>query len=284
MSGMRLVRLATISILLAGIAVCAHGQGASSPAKPMAFDVVSIRQNQSDPPRNGPPPFGPTPDGYRMTNMPLILPILAAYVPKAGGAFTPDRIAGAPDWAMQTRWDIDAKVADEDRAEWSKPASQAVMLPAMMQTMLEERCKLSTHREMKESTVYLLTVGKGGPKFKETNPDEEHPGGIKMPWGGVLVPSGGGGQTLYGASMSTVASVLSLAGGANLGRQIQDKTGLTGKYDITISPPPPPAAGEAFDPSAMLFSLVEQLGLKLESGKSQVETLVIDHIEMPSAN
>jgi uncharacterized protein (TIGR03435 family) len=282
MSGMRLVRLAAISTLIlpAGFAVCAHGQSAPSPVKPMAFEVVSIRQNLLDPPRGGPPPFGATPDGYRITNMPLILPILAAFVPKAGGAFTFDRISGLPDWAMQTRWDIDAKVADEDRAEWQKPATQA----AMLQAMFEERCKLSTHREMKESTVYLLTVGKAGPKLKETNPDEEHPGGIKMPWGGVLVPSSGGAQTLYGASMTTVASVLSLFGGANLGRQIQDKTGLTGKYDITFKPPTPPAEGEAVDPSAMLFSLVEQLGLKLESGKSQVETLVIDHMEKPSAN
>jgi len=289
MSRMRLVRFATISIplsiLLAGIAVCAHGQAASSPTKPMAFDVVSIRQDLSDPPRGGPPPFGATPDGYRMTNMPLIFPIFAAFVPKAGGAFTPDRISGVPDWAMmQTRWDIDAKVSDEDRAEWQKPASQAVMLPAMMQAMFEERFKLASHREMKESTVYLLTVGKAGPKFKETNPDEEHPGGIKTPWGGVLVPSAGGAQTLYGASMSTLASVLSLVGGISLGRQIQDNTGLTGKYDITIFPPSPPADGEAVDPGAVLFALVERLGLKLESGKSQVETLVIDHMEKPSAN
>ena len=84
--------------------------------------------------------------------------------------------------------------------------------------------------------------------------------------------------------MTTVASMLSLVGGAELGRQIQDKTGLTGKYDITIAPPSPPAVGETFDPSAMLFSLVEQLGLKLESGKAQVETLVIDHMEKPTAN
>jgi len=287
MSRVRFLRLATtlfpLSILLVGSAAYAHGQVAST--KAMAFDVVSIRQNVSNPSPGGPPPFGPTADGYRMTNMPLIFAIFTAFVPKAGGAFTPDRISGIPDWAMmQTRWDIDAKVSDEDRAEWQKPASQAVMLPAMMQAMFEERFKLASHREMKESTVYLLTVGKGGPKFKETNPDEEHPGGIKTPWGGVIVPSAGGAQTLYGASMSTLASVLSLVGGMSTGRQIQDSTGLTGKYDITIFPPSSPADGEAVDPIAVLFTLVDKLGLKLESGKSQVETLVIDHMEKPSAN
>jgi len=267
------------------MAVSAAAQGAPAPSKPMAFDVVSIRRNVStDLPRNGPPPFGPTPTGYRMTNSPLLLPILTAYVPQGGAAaFTPDRITGLPDWAMQERWDIDARVADEDVVEWQKPASQAKMLPAMMQAMLVERCKLAVHRDMKESAVYELVVGKSGPKLKETNPDEEHPGGFKLPWGGVLVPSNGGTQTLYGASMASVASVLSLIGGPNLGRQIQDKTGLMGKYDITIKPPAP-IPGEAYDPSAMLYSVVDELGLKLDTGKAQVETLVVDHMERPSAN
>jgi uncharacterized protein (TIGR03435 family) len=286
---MKTVGIGLLAVALIGSGGMAMAQAPSAPvaapSKAMAFDVVSIRQNVStDFPRNGPPPFGPTPTGYRMTNSPLLLPILAAYVPQGGGsAFTPDRITGLPDWAMQERWDIDAKVADEDIAEWQKPASQAKMLPAMMQAMLVERCKLAVHRDMKESSVYQLVVGKSGPKFKETNPDEEHPGGFKLPWGGVLVPSNGGTQTLYGASMASVASVLSLIGGPNLGRQIQDKTGLTGKYDITIKPPAP-TPGEAYDPSAMLYSVVEELGLKLDSGKAQVETLVVDHMERPSAN
>jgi bla regulator protein BlaR1 len=313
----RTIRSVTFYLALVGCVLCVQAQNASGPtapgptvsgttnsepaksgpatpapatpgpAKSTAFDVVSIRQNVStDFPRNGPPPFGPTATGYRMTNSPLLLPILAAYVPQGGAAaFTPDRISGLPDWAMQERWDIDARVSDEDIAAWQKPASQAAMLPAMMQAMLVERCKLAVHREMKESAVYLLVLGKSGPKFKETNPDEEHPGGFKLPWGGVLVPSNGGTQTLYGASMASVASVLSLigGGGGNLGRQIQDKTGLTGKYDITVKPPAP-TPGEPYDPSAALFSMVEELGLKLESAKSQVETLVVDHIEKPSAN
>jgi len=282
------MRIGCVTAVWLGLGVMAAAAGAQvapTDAKPQTFDVVSIRQNVStDFPRNGPPPFGPTPTGYRMTNSPILLPILTAYIPRVGGsAFTPDRISGLPDWAMQDRWDIDARVADADIAEWQKPASQAVMLPAMMQAMLEERCKLAVHRDIKESPIYLLVVGKNGPKFKETNPEEEHPGGIKLPWGGVLVPSSGGAQTLYGASMASVASVLSLMGGDSVGRQIQDKTGLTGKYDIILKPPAP-IPGETFDRSAAIFSVVDELGLKLESGKAQVETLVVDHIERPSAN
>ena len=93
--------------------------------------------------------------------------------------------------------------------------------------------------------------------------------------------------------MASLATLLSSFGGRQeAGRQIQDRTGLTGRYDITITPPdmgPPPSSGDAggagaSDPTSMLFTLVETLGLKLESGKQPVETLVIDHIERPSEN
>lgn len=260
-------------------------------AKPMAFDVISIRQNLS-PPRNGPPVFGPTGDGYRMVGAPLLLAMMAAYIPQTGAsAFMPNQIKGLPDWAMRDAYDIDAKVSDQDLAAWQDPAKQKTMLPPMMQALFQDRFKMAVHREIKETDVYWLVVGKGGPKFKETDPTAEHPDGTTLPWGGTLVESNGS-ATLYGTSMESLATLLSSIGGPNLGRAVQDKTGLTGRYDVTIKPPnnrgSPDQAGGASDPgggpTAMLYSVVDSLGLKLESGKSTVETLVIDHIERPSAN
>jgi uncharacterized protein (TIGR03435 family) len=265
-------------------------------AKPLAFDVVSIRQNTSAPQRQmGMPQFGPTADGYRMTNMPLILPILTAYVPSIGGTafFSNDQITGMPNWATSTRFDIDAKVAGEDLPQWQKPAEQPAMLREMLQALLADRCKIVVHRNVKEVPVYSLVVGKNGPKFKETNPDEEHPGGIKLPWGGTLVP-GQDGMKLYGASMQSLATLLSEMG--RMDRPIQDKTGLAGKYDLTLKPPPgmggPPSsppqeggASSAPDPGPSISSIIaDQLGLDLKPTKAQVESLVIDHIEKPTAN
>jgi bla regulator protein BlaR1 len=269
-----------------------------APAKAYAFDVVSIRQNISPMqmmmgPQSGPPQFGPTGDGYRMSNMSLLLPMMTAYVPQVGGAafYAQDQVKGYPAWMMTERYDIDARIADADQAEWQKPESQKVMLQAMLQAMFAERCKLTVHREVKEVGVSSLVVAKGGPKFKETDPTVEHPDGMKLPWGGVMAFSNGA-MSFYGATMASFASMMSSFG--NGGRPIQDKTGLTGKYDITLklgdmmmgpSQGEQQSATAASDPGASITSLLqEQLGLRLESAKGQVETLVIDHMERPSEN
>lgn len=95
------------------------------------------------------------------------------------------------------------------------------------------------------------------------------------------------------APLSTLIFMLS----QQLGRQIVDETGLKGTYDITLqfSPeggmfggplPRPPANADPPDSSgtSIFTALQEQLGLKLESKKGPVDTIVIEHIEEPSPN
>ena len=297
-----MIRKTVVAALFSLSFAMAQAQSApkdAAPAKQLAFDVVSIRQNTSPPVQMGPPIFGPTADGYRLVNAPIALAILSAYEPTAGNGalFTPDRLVGLPDWAMRDRYDIDAKVAQEDLPEWQKPSQQKAMLEAMLQALLLERCKIAVHRDNKDTSVYSLVVGKSGPKFKETNPADPVAAGVTLPGGAVLVQSRDG-MEIHGATMGLLASVLSSMGGPGPmsgGRPVQDKTGLTGKYDIKMTRPdmgPPtggpggagPGGGGQFDPSEMLFSMVDSLGLKLESTKASVETLVIDHIERPAEN
>jgi uncharacterized protein (TIGR03435 family) len=282
----------TVAAMLMGAALVAASPAQSDTAdgKTLAFDVVSIRENKT----GGftfSPVMGPTADGYRVTNLPLTLPILTAYVPTVGGAtfFSKDTVLGLPDWVNSDRYDVNAKISDADRERWQKPAEQPAMLRAMLQAALAERCKLAVHRETKEDSVMFLELAKGGPKFKATDPAAEHPGGIKLPFGGMMVPSSDG-MTLYGASMTSVATLLSTM--SNGGATVVDRTGLTGSYDIVIKRPERPMADAtagspnmvtATDPSSSLMAL-DALGLKLRPGKSVVERLVIDHIERPSAN
>jgi bla regulator protein BlaR1 len=248
--------------------------------KALAFDVVSIRQNLS---RGVHDDFGPTADGYRMINRPLFLLVMTAYVPQSDGAalFTPDTLVGLPEWAMGDNYDVEAKVPEADLADWQKPALQPAMLRAMLQAMLADRFKLAVHREMKDVSVYTLVVGKNGPKFKETPPDEAHPGAMAIPGGGGYMSPGDGGQSVhfYDATIATFASLLS----GLAGRPIEDKTGLTGRYDLTF-PKPVPASADVADPGPTLSSVLDGLGLKLEAAKGQEETLVVDHVERPSGN
>jgi uncharacterized protein (TIGR03435 family) len=78
-------------------------------------------------------------------------------------------------------------------------------------------------------------------------------------------------------------------------RQVIDRTGLTGLYDLTLKWTPEPASGTTVlglppsspppaDPDAPnIFTAVqEQLGLKLENGRGPVEVVVIDRLEKPT--
>jgi bla regulator protein blaR1 len=47
---------------------------------------------------------------------------------------------------------------------------------------------------------------------------------------------------------------------------------------------PPPSSEAADAPPPLFTAIQEQLGLKLESGKAEVEVMVIDHVDHPSAN
>jgi uncharacterized protein (TIGR03435 family) len=284
--------------LLAWTCAASHAQSPTTAATPSqaattpagatpAFEVVSIRQKKEF--SNGIPEVGPTPDGWRMVDNGLAFVILHAYVPKTGATFyTNDQIQGLPDWTRTESYEIHAKVREADLADWQNPARQPAMLQAMLEAMLMDRCKIAVHRSSKEVSVLALVQGKSGPKYKESVPGDRHPSGIPLPGGGTIVPEDGGKAIhVYAAPMSSFASLLS-----NLAKQpVQDKTGLSGKYDMVIpnlamlaARAPGQESGAASDPGPTIFSIVEDLGLKLESTKGNVETLVIDRIERPTEN
>jgi bla regulator protein blaR1 len=226
-----------------------------------------------------------------MKNLFLGYLIAMAYVPQtnAPAFYSPDQLIGMPTWLTgdDDHYDVDAKVDEADVADWQNPAKQPAMLQSMLQAMLEDRLKLAVHRSAIEAPVYLLVVGKNGPKFKETNPAELHPGARLMPGGGTLSREEQDDQmTIHYFAISIAQLARFVLGDA--GRPVQDKTGLTGRYDVAIQRPLQPSTQQGgastSDPGPSAASIAEQLGLKLEPAKGQVETLVIDHVERPSEN
>ena len=83
-------------------------------------------------------------------------------------------------------------------------------------------------------------------------------------------------------------------------REVMDRTGLAGRFDIhlevtpadlqpkfvagrTVDQPGESTADDKDGPSISV-ALQQQLGLRLESGKGPVPVLVVDHIERPTDN
>src|SRR6185312_4345924 len=66
-----------------------------------------------------------------------------------------------PGWLDTERFDINATMPPETTKEQFR---------VMLQNLLAERFKVAIHRESKELPAYVLTVGKGGPKMKESDP------------------------------------------------------------------------------------------------------------------
>ncbi|WP_198137510.1 TIGR03435 family protein [Terriglobus sp. TAA 43] len=255
---------------------------AQEPSSSPSFDVVSIRQVSSGAQRsNDQPDMEVRANGWRLNDESLFAAILNTYTPSVGNAafYTVKQVQGVPSWAMDDLYVIDARIGESDLERWQNPATRADLLHSMMRSMLADRCKLAVHRELKEVAIYSLTLTKDGPQFSESVPGAKHPTGGPIPGGGEFIPSDGQGvMHFYGAPLSAVAGVLSNM----MGRPVQDATGLSGKYDISLKMA---SLDSTVGSSGLSVSEVaKDLGLKLVPTKGQVEILVIDHIEKPSEN
>ena len=190
----------------------------------------------------------------------------------------PAQISGGPDWLNTDRFDIEARA---DR-EANKDNDDALIL--MLRSALEDRFKLKSHHETKEQPIFLLTVAKSGSKLKpSTNlPQTQTLSGR----GAASVASNLHTMSSRGATLANLAAQLSQI----LGRIVIDQTGLTGTFDIQLAwsdqagATPPGAGDPALDGPSLFSALQEQLGLRLESSRGPVETLVIDSAEKPSDN
>ncbi len=278
------------------------GVQSSSVANPAQFDAVSIKPDNGDGMRMR-IAVGLEPNGHlRANGVPLKMLLEMAYGVKDS------QILDAPAWINEDRFQIEAK-ADDATAQRMAKATQEErqqIMSQMLQAMLADRCQLKLRTGTKELQVYSLGVTKNGPKLKESAPEPPDgqaqglngpgpvtpgPGG-PMRRGGIMM--GRGQMDVTAVSMDAFADVLS----RQLGKPVVDNTGLKGKYDFSLkwtpsdeerqgfrvpgstdAPPPPDPSGPS-----IFTALQEQLGLKLDSQKSPMAVLIIDHIEKPSAN
>jgi len=165
-----------------------------------------------------------------------------------------------------------------------------------------ERFGLKVHHEKKKLPGYDLVVAKSGPRVtpsKATTPADNYhslpdtppvlgPPALDKEGFPILLP--GSGVTMRGAlggrrtqrfdrkSMQELAGMLA----GNVGRPVKDATGLKGEYDFVlrwVADSAGPVSGDAAPGPTILAAIQQQLGLKLEPSKTQVDILVIDHLD-----
>jgi len=252
-------------------------------AAPLKFEVATIKPSKSSGGKGGLEilPGG----GLKIGGVTLRHLITFAYdIPE-------NRVTGGPHWLGSETYDI---VAKAERADSADDRPTTVVAPGTaawdrvrrrVQALLAERFALVIHKDSKDGPAYALVVTKNGPKLKESQ-DQGNPRTMRLRSAGRIDAQRG--------TMHMLAALLTNW----LGRPVLDRTGLTGTYDYTVeyaqdhgpvgggtpSEVPADATPANFSGPSIFIALQEQLGLKLESIRAAVETIVIDRAERPSAN
>jgi uncharacterized protein (TIGR03435 family) len=275
-----------LATLLIPVAPSAQAQ-ASRPQ----FEVASVKQEPPGP--NIGTGFVRPLAGGRLTAEKALLRVLIWNAYKVRDY----QVVNGPDWINSTRYNIDAKAAEN--------ASSAELM-LMLQSLLEDRFNLKVHRERRNLPIYELRLYGIITKLqrpKAGNCGASNDTGLPQP----PAPNQGGPTrscSINGFISATSARIdggavrvseLAYVLGNMMGRPVIDKTALTGTFDIhlefardqvlqgtpaiDVAPPTPDPAG------VTVFTAVqEQLGLKLESSKGPVEVLVIDSVSRPTEN
>ena len=192
--------------------------------------------------------------------------------------------------------------------------SQKTVFPSLgkLQAFLQERFKLKFHRETRQLPVYSLRLGKRGPGLRRSEekkcatyewiryPPSPEPW-IPTPCSAVYTGPNvrlnrvlnAEGMRIAGAPGASDALTTVLSG--YLDRDVVDKTGLAGRFDIYLEwshaatlkeiardGSANAATAEEAGGESLFAAMEERLGLKLERDTGPVEVIVVDHAEKPS--
>lgn len=189
-----------------------------------------------------------------------------------------NQIIGAPAWADTDKFDI--------KAEPDVPGQpNHQQINSMVQKLLADRFKLTFHREKRELPAYVLTLESTSLKIaKSDDTAATGPGFSGHGFGQIAVTN------------STITDFVRMLQVLVLDRPVVDQTGLTGRYNFTLTwtpddsqyfrtgmkPVQPSATADT--PPDLFTAINQQMGMKLRAARVPVDVLIIDHVEKPSAN
>ena len=249
----------------------------------LAFDIATIRPAEREGRRlsvgvDSPPHAS----HFQANSVTLRILIQIAY------GFGPIQVVGGPDWLDSGYYKVEAKSdhsVDEQLAKLTDAEARLEKIH-MLQSLLTDRMHLKAHWETREGRAYDLILAKGGAKLHPT-PVPAGTDGQPATVAGALGPAVSASGSRHGIEMQCRRfnmHALTMLLASQLHMPVIDKTGLDGTYDFTLQ-----YAHEydASDPEAfpsLSTAVQEQLGLKLDSSRGAVDTLVIDHVDPPTEN
>jgi len=261
--------------------------GSAQTAAPK-FEVESVKRNQSGERRMG---METLPGGkVVLKNLPLHVIIGFAYdLP-----FQSPRLSGGPDWIRSENYDIEAVPPSGLIPSTATMHERDAIVRTMLQALLAERFKLVIQRETKDLPIYAVTVGKRGVKLTKAEIAEKDCLDAKGAETKVHCHAfhGGQGRGLHSDAATIEDAALFVSNWAD--RPVIDQTGLQDLYQFDTPGWVPmrvrSGAGETSpegldDPlRPSLFSIFDQMGLKLESRKGPIDMFTIQSVERPTEN
>lgn len=219
---------------------------------PLKFEVASVKPH---PPSDREGNIGPFPGGFKATGIPLNVLIQIAYRLKEY------QIAGSPSWVNEDHFDIEARFSAGLNPNHEQQQK-------MLQALLGDRFGLKIHFEKRELPALAITLIKGTSKLTPAGPSDPDTPELTLSNGFVRA---------RGTTMAGLADAIA----NESDRAVIDRTGLAGKFDVTLKWSP-----DINDPTGvgLVTAMEEQLGLKLESTKAPVDVLVVDSVQKPSQN
>ena len=187
--------------------------------------------------------------------------------------FHEQEIARGPEWLKTQKFDV---VGDPETQ--TRPSSDD--FKKMVRNLLTDRFHLAAHYETRDLAVFEIVPVKSGPKLtKSTRPSDGIPSVSYAP----------GRLSVANATLADFAAFLQRFA---TDRPVVDRTGITGKYDLTLRWLPDELQtkadhqGENDNGSlpGLFTAIQEQLGLKLKVERSPAQVFVVDHIDAPTEN
>ncbi len=181
-----------------------------------------------------------------------------------------DRVFGGPSWLELDRFEIAAKTPPNTSPETAK---------LMLQALLKERFHLVVHTDTKTVPGFVLSMGKGKPKMKESDgsgntgcePVQQAPQPGTIPQALVQCRN---------ETMEAFARDLHGMAGAYITTAVTDSTGLKGNWDFDLKWTARALLGLAGSDGISIYDAVDrQLGLKLEQKQVPASVLVVDSVD-----